>query len=383
MGRGFKIGTVAGIPIRIHISLLIILPLLAILFGGSFTRAAQMADIPPGQLSGPPWLWGLGIAVGLFVAVLVHELAHSIYALKTGGEVRDITLFFIGGVSSISKPPRGAKNEAIMAAVGPLTSLAIGGLLLLLASALHGVPSFNLRFAVFYLGTLNLIVGAFNLLPAFPMDGGRILRAILTRFLGKVRATTTAAVVGKALALALGLFGLLSFNLVLMAIAFFVYMGADAERRQVLLGEVLTPLKVSEILAPAPQPIHEAATVSDAAARMREEGLLALPVVSGSGVDGLVTVDDFRRLAPDQRGDTPIGSLARRVEALPPSASAADAMERMGVLGVPELPVVDHGELVGMVSQERIARWLRLRELRDGGGRRGQPYGLRRREGEA
>lgn len=365
MGKAFRIGVIAGVPVRVHVSLLVVLPLLALLFGNSFARAARVAHVPPDQLWGPHWLWGLGIAVGLFVAVLLHELAHTLYALRSGGAVRDITLFFMGGVSSVSKPPRGARHEALMSAVGPAVSLAIGGLLLLLARKLDGVPSFNLRFAVFYLGTLNLFVGAFNLLPAFPLDGGRILRAVLTNPLGQVRATSVAAAVGKVLAVVLGLLGLLSWNFLLAAIALFVFMGAEAEKRQALMSEVLGPVRVSELLVAAPEPIDSRASVEEAVERMRRDGVLVLPVASGATIRGLVTVDALRDVS-EESSRTRVGQVARPIEPLPPTASAAEAIERMGELELSELPVVDAGHLAGMVSQERINRWLAVRSLREG-----------------
>src|SRR5262245_17295929 len=99
---GFRIGTIRGIPIRVHFTFLLVLPLLAFGFARSFRAAAGLADVPPEQLSGRPWVWGLGVAIALFASVLVHELAHSLYALRKGGRVRGITLLMIGGVSQLS-----------------------------------------------------------------------------------------------------------------------------------------------------------------------------------------------------------------------------------------------------------------------------------------
>jgi len=168
------------------------------------------------------------VAIALFACVLVHELAHSLYALRKGGRVRDITLLMVGGVSQMSEPPKEVKHEAIMALAGPLVSFALGAefhLLRLLAD--HA--SFNLRFALFYLGILNLALGAFNLLPAFPMDGGRILRAVLATRMGLVQATRTAAKVGKVFAVVFGVLGVLTINMLLVLIAFFMFIGAEGE----------------------------------------------------------------------------------------------------------------------------------------------------------
>ncbi|HZI06784.1 MAG TPA: site-2 protease family protein, partial [Archangium sp.] len=196
MRGAFQIASLRGIPIRVHYSFLLVLPFLAWLFGQAFRAAAVAADVPPAALRGHPVLWGLGLAVALFLAVLVHELAHSLYALRKGGEVSDITLLMIGGVSRITRMPEGPRHEALMALAGPVTSLVLGGLFLGVHGLLEGARSFNLRFAFFYLGSLNIFLGIFNLLPAFPMDGGRILRALLTGRLGRVRATQTAGLIG-------------------------------------------------------------------------------------------------------------------------------------------------------------------------------------------
>ena len=116
-------GAFRGIPIRVHFTLLLILPLLAVMFGGAFRRAAEVAEVPPERLLGSPAVWGLGVAVGLFASVFVHELAHTLYALARGGRVRSITLMMVGGVSELTEAPPRPRDEALMALVGPLTSI--------------------------------------------------------------------------------------------------------------------------------------------------------------------------------------------------------------------------------------------------------------------
>ncbi|HET6438964.1 MAG TPA: M50 family metallopeptidase, partial [Anaeromyxobacter sp.] len=150
MGRGaVRIGRIAGIPIRIHVSFLIVLPFLAWAFATVYRRAAGAAGIAADRLGGPPLVWGLVVALALFLSVLVHELAHSVYALRSGGRVRDITLLMIGGVSQISVPPRTSSGEAVMALVGPLTSLVLGGLFYLLYHLVGGTGLLPLKFVLF------------------------------------------------------------------------------------------------------------------------------------------------------------------------------------------------------------------------------------------
>ena len=231
---GFKIGSIRGIPIRIHITFLFVLPILALGFGRAFGVAARVAGVPPEQITGSPILWGVGVALALFASVLLHELGHSLYALRKGGRVRDITLLMIGGVSQISQMPRESKDEAMMAFIGPLVSIVLG-IALYGLHAVSGGVSFAAQFGLFYVAGLNLFLGLFNLLPAFPMDGGRILRALLSPRVGAVRATRIAATIGKVFAGLFCAWGLFSFNLLLVLIGFFVFVGAQSEQRAVMM----------------------------------------------------------------------------------------------------------------------------------------------------
>jgi Zn-dependent protease len=265
MTGALKIATIRGIPIRVHYSFLLVLPFLAFLFGRHFVMAAHMADVPTSGLAGSPWLWGLGVALGLFLSVLVHELAHSFYALWKGGKVEDITLLMIGGVSRISEGPERPRQEAMMAFVGPLSSLALGAGFLGLHLLASPTATPNLRFAFFCLAQLNLVLGLFNLLPAFPMDGGRILRALLVGRMGALRATDVASKVGIGFAALFALAGLLTFNLLLLLVAYFVYVGAREERGQELAQSLLSQLHVGEVMTPSANmrenPVWSAITV--------------------------------------------------------------------------------------------------------------------------
>src|SRR6202022_4623456 len=262
---GFRIGTIKGIPIRVHYSFLLILPFLAYQFGLLFRSAASHAEVPREMLGGNPFIWGLGLALALFASVLIHELAHSLYALKKGGRVQDITLLMIGGVSNLSTPPKTTRQEAVMALVGPLTSLLLAGVFYAANRVVAGLDSFDLQFALFYLAEMNLFLGLFNLLPAFPMDGGRIARAMLTERYGLLRATQLAVGLGKAFAALFGIVGLFSFNVVLMIIAFFIFVGAEAESRSVLIKAMLGHVRVRDLMSPSHGSILPTASVFDAA----------------------------------------------------------------------------------------------------------------------
>ena len=365
MRGSYKIARIAGIPIRIHISFLIVLPLFAYIFGSVFRQAAEVAGVPPQGLAVSAWLWGLALALALFAAVLVHELAHSLYAIRKGGEVREITLLMLGGVSQLTKMPDGPKREAIMAFVGPLTSLIIGGLCLAIYVAIGGLGSFNARFALFYLGYLNIFLGVFNLLPAFPMDGGRILRALLTGPLGRLRATRVAAAIGKGFAILLGLLGLLSLNIFVLLVALFVYVGAQAEAQDVVMREVLAKVQVGEVMTREVPTVPASLSVADASLLMASERKASLVAVEEDRPVGVLSLGQIERVPRERRASLTVGEAMRAAPTLAPGDEATRAVQLMGEQALAYVPVVEDGHLVGMVSRDDIARALRLRAMEE------------------
>jgi Zn-dependent protease len=361
---GIKIGTIRGIPIRIHFTFLLVLPLLAFLFSRVFSDAARIAEVPPEQLA-HPWVWGFGIAIGLFVSVLLHELAHSLYALRKGGKVKDITLMMIGGVSQISEMPREAKHEAMMAFVGPLLSIVLGVVLYATHIGLTGTDSFQLRFGLFYLGALNLFLGFFNLLPAFPMDGGRILRALLSRRLGMVKATNVSARVGKTFAVVFGLWGLVSFNLFLLLIAVFVYVGAESERNAVLVRNVIGDLRVRDLMTPYAFAVPAEMSVYEAAEHMLRDRRLIVAAVEDGRPLGLVTLEGVQRVPTEQRAQKKVRDIAvTPAPAVSPDDAVTTALRVMGELNTPQLAVTLDGSIIGSIGRDEIMRGIRLGELR-------------------
>lgn len=358
----FQVAKVRGIPIRIHFTLLLILPLLALMFGTQLGIAAQAANVPPERLGGAPWAWGLGIAVALFLSVLLHELAHVYWALRSGGSVKDVTLMMIGGVSRIDDPPKRSRDEAIMAAVGPLTSLVLGGAFVVAWALLSGLQSWNLRMVFFYVGQLNLILGVFNLLPAFPLDGGRILRAVLEPRMGKARATRIAGGVGKGFALLFILVGALSFNVLLMVVGVFVYLASAGETQQVLLDAALKGLRVKDVMTPGPDRVSAYAPLRFVVDDLRARRVGGVPIVDENGhVIGVTTLQAVKKNA------TGLGEHAQAKDAMVPiepvglDTAAADALKSLGQQRVPVLPVVDAGRVVGTVSQQDFLRAMEFR----------------------
>jgi Zn-dependent protease len=369
-GRGsIQLASFRGIPIRVHFTLLLVLPLLALLFGGAFSRAAQEAGVPPGAMTGAPVLWGLAVAVGLFAAVLIHELAHVLYALHTGGKVRSVTLMMVGGVSELTEAPTRPRDEALMALVGPLTSLGLAVLLygaLLLVQGLGGpnpVEYSNLQFALFYLALLNLILGLFNLVPAFPLDGGRVLRALLSARMGPVRGTRAAAGVGKVFAALFGVVGLASFNPFLLVIAVFVYMGADGEARQVAMKVVLEGLPVERVMAPRAQGLDPEAPLPECLGALRRTRRLALPVTEAERPLGWVTLEAVQQVSPRERALRTARDVLEPAETLSVGEDAWSAVRRMSEAGVPRLVVVDaEGRMVGTLDGHDLTQGVLLHQ---------------------
>ncbi len=359
-----QVGAFRGIPIRVHFTLLLILPLLAVMFGGAFRRAAEVAEVPPERLLGSPAVWGLGVAVGLFASVLVHELAHTVYALRRGGRVRSITLMMVGGVSELTEAPPRPRDEALMALVGPLASIALavafgGGTWLL-----QGTLSFNLQFACFYLASLNFFLGAFNLLPAFPMDGGRIVRASLTGRLGAVRATRVASLMGRAIAVLMGLWGAFSLNPFLLVIAVFIYVGAEGESRQVRMKATLERVPVSALMTPRLEGVDAGASLWEAMWALRQAKRL-LPVTEDGRPVGWLGMDAVGGVPETERATRTARELMQPVEVVGVDEDGWTALRRMAEKEAPQLAVVAaSGTLEGILDLLDVQRGLMLYEAR-------------------
>ncbi len=365
MNGAFTIGHVRGIRIRVHYSFLLVLPLVIFMFARAFqgfADAAMLAGMPSTALRGSPWFWGTLLALGLVVSVLLHELAHAAVALRKGGKVNDITLLMIGGVTHIAEPPREPRHESVMALVGPLMSFAIAALCYVGHLLLRGTVAQSSAFVLLYLAGINVMLGAFNLLPAFPMDGGRILRGLLVRRMGVVRATELAATLGKVFAVIFVVLGIVTFNFVLMLIAFFVYMGAEGEAEHVVVKSVLGQVRVRDLMDPA-TPIASTETVATAALRMIETKQDALPVTHEGAVKGLIALEDITQLPLDQRAQLLLSTVMKPVATCSPRDSLWDVLQMMVQQNLPLIPVVDDGRLVGMVQHDDLARALRLHEL--------------------
>ncbi|MBO4247394.1 site-2 protease family protein [Halomicrobium sp. IBSBa] len=318
--RSFKVAQVWGIPIKIHISLLVVLPLFAWLLG-SGQQIELYAGLIEGLTGAPldtdaltvdgaiPWIIGSAAAVGLFVSVALHELGHAWAALRYDLEVESITLWILGGLASLSAIPREWNKEFWIAVAGPATSILTG---LACYGALFVIPASQpvVVFVVGWLAVTNVVLAVFNMVPAFPMDGGRVLRALLARNRSYAGATRTAATVGKLFAILFGAAGLLGgFNPMLVLLALFIYGAASSESRTVALGDLLEGLTVTDMAAAPDATIEADATVSELVTRMFADRRTEFAVVEDGNVVGIISGDDFRAVAPEERETTTVADL--------------------------------------------------------------------------
>jgi Zn-dependent protease/predicted transcriptional regulator len=362
--RNIHLGSLFGIPIRLNVSFLIVLPLVAYLIGIQIAPLASIlnqtwhAQIQSTTLvvGWMPWVLGILSAIGLFTCVIFHELGHSLVARRFGFGTESITLWFLGGVSSLSEIPEDWRQEFLVAIAGPFVSFILGGLcfgiLVILPTGLNAV-----RFLVAYLSLLNIVLAVFNLLPGFPMDGGRILRSLLARTRSHARATEIAANVGKGMAVIFGIIGLLSFNIFLIGIALFVYLSATGEVVQETLSGV-EGTTVSEIMTPLSEldTVPPDMNISKFFEQMFEQRHVGYPVVQDTQVIGVVTLDDAARVPMEKRDEYTVqGVMTRNLETVSADETVEEFLKEFQRSRVGRMFVVDsHSQIVGLVTRTDV-----------------------------
>lgn len=386
MRSGFSIGRIFGINIRIDWSWLFIFFLVSWNLATVFGRAHL--DWSPGL----SWITAILAALLFFASVLAHELAHSMVAISQGVPVRNITLFLFGGISNIQRNPPSPRAEFLITIVGPITSIALGLLFIWLAStritpidAALTNPELTiaqldpLATLLLWLGPINVLVGLFNLIPGFPLDGGRILRSILWAVTNNLRrATRWAAGVGQVIAwlmifggiaMVFGVeipffgSGLIS-GLWLAFIGWFLSSASAQGYQQVLIEDVLEGVPVSRMMRTNPRTVPADISV----ANLIQDYIMAtddraFPVVENDRFVGLVTLEDVRGVPRDARDNTTVKAIMTPTERLvvtQPQDEASEALTKLVRRDVRQLPVVQNGSMVGMLRRRDIIRWLQL-----------------------
>ena len=300
----------------------------------------------------------------VFAIIVLHELGHALVARRFGIRTFDITLLPIGGVARLERFPEDPVKELLIAIAGPLVNFALAGALYSVLAATGATPSLHeLTTAggsvLAKLMWINLMIGVFNLTPAFPMDGGRVFRALLAMRLPYVRATDIAAIVGQAIALVIGIAGMFS-SPMLVLVAVFVWMGARAESASVHVQRSLRGVTVGAAMATSFRILAPRETVAHAAAHVLSGFQDDFPVVDGSTVVGVLSRGVLLRALASEARETPIAAVMQKEFVLADDREAlTDAMRRLNGAPSDVVPVMHDGALVGMLTSERLGAIVR------------------------
>ncbi|HZT43235.1 MAG TPA: site-2 protease family protein [Chthonomonadaceae bacterium] len=387
MRNSLRIARIFGIDINIDWSWLIIFMLIIWQLGAFVFRVYH-----------PSWsagmIWGTSVIAALlfFGSVLAHELAHSVVAIAKGLPVKQIILFVFGGVSNIQREPSSAGDEFQIAIVGPLMSFVIGAVCLAIGVALGGpLPLLSgdplayishlgpVATILMWLGSINIVLGVFNLIPGFPLDGGRVLRSTLWAATGNLRrATVWAAGISHLVAWLFIVCGVLMifgaqipfFGTGLAGGAWLIFIGwflnnaATASYRQVVIHDVLEGIPVARLMRPevrsVPPDIPVSMLVYDYLMRSDER---AFPVAVGDQLLGLVGMQDVQKIPREAWDTTPVREImvpATELEVATPEEAASDALNTLATSDIAQVPVLNHGHLVGVLRRRDVVKWLQM-----------------------
>jgi Zn-dependent protease/CBS domain-containing protein len=369
MGPSIRLGRIFGVQIGIHPSWFVIFVVLAYAMA-----AGSLPHLDPGWDEALYWITGAAISVFFFVSVLAHELSHAVVARRLGLRVKDITLFVFGGAATLEGEPKRPRDEALIAAAGPLASLAVGAALLGIDLLLNQP---QLLAAVGTLAFLNLTLGLFNLIPGFPMDGGRILHSILWKLRGdRNTATRNAAGVGRLfgyLLIAGGIFlifqGANLFNGVWLAlIGWFLSNAAEASVAQLSIERSLRGVKVRDVMEADPPSVGPNESVADLVnERMMKAGQRSFLVRhDDGGLAGIVTLSDVRRIPREQWEEARVTDIMTRfadLATIGPDDRVQPALKLLQEREVNQLPVVgeNHHDVLGLLTRAGIVRLIEAR----------------------
>lgn len=375
MPGSILVARILGIDIRIHLSWFLIFGLVLI----NFERV--LPAIRPTWSEEKTLLVAAVTALLFFASVLAHELAHAVVARAFRMPVSSITLFLLGGVANLAKEPPTARAEFLMAVAGPLMSVALGGVGVGLAALAEGqltaTPALDtVAIVAGLLGPMNLLLAVFNMVPGYPLDGGRVFRSIVWGVArDRSRATRIAARGGQVVAAALFLGGIVRsiaegdpFSGAWLAlIAYFLYTAASGAIEQERLTAAVAGVRVGSIMSTSFRAVRPSMTVAE----LVEEHFLpfntrAVAVVDGGKLTGLVTIGDLRKVPQASWPVTSVDAIMRPLSdlgELSPGSRLMTAIERFTIGDLPAIPVVEDGTLVGMLEREAVLSYVRMREM--------------------
>ena len=384
--KGFRIGKIFGINIHIDWSWLLIFGLVSWSLASTF---GQLHTEWTGLMQ-----WGIALSAALlfFMSVLAHELAHSLVARSRGVPVRNITLFMFGGVSNIQRDPSSPVDELLVTIVGPLTSFLLGAIFLILGTGSFALANMNLMNAstmvsqlgpfgtiLLWLGSVNILVGLFNLIPGFPLDGGRIVRSILWGITDNLqKATRWASWMGQAVAWALIFAGMAMLfgaripflgsgfinGIWIIFIGWFLQSAAVQSYRKLVIQDILEDTPVKRMMytdVPVVNANLSVQTLIDNYIMQTDNR--AFIVFDGERMVGLVTIDDIRDISPKSRSQIMVKDVmtpSQKMIVIAPGEEASEAFQRLQSEDIRQLPVINGNRIVGLLRRKDIIRWLQF-----------------------
>lgn len=347
MPWSLKFGSILGIPIELHITFLLLLLIFSI-FG----------FIP------------LLVIVLLFASVLVHELAHSLVGRHYGAKIKKITLLPIGGVSQMEAIPKG--HEFAIAVIGPVTSITLGVVLFLFGSLfglnmyfdLNWVELTSLKDIVRIVMSLNFILGLFNIIPAFPMDGGRVLRAFLATKMDYLKATEISVRIGQGLAIVFAFVGVL-YNPWLIIIAFFIYMGGMGEYQSTQMSSALKGIKVKDLMVKDVVTVSPHDTLEDFEKLLIEKRHKGYPVVFDGNLLGIITINELLSVPRIKWIDTKVQDVMMKdIIIASPKMEVFELHNKLTEKNLGRAPVLENGKLIGFISKTDILKFSEILMLK-------------------
>lgn len=346
-------GRIFGIQVQVHWTFLLLVGYIALVDASAGATAVQVFE-------------AIALVLAVFACVVLHEFGHALTARRYGINTRDITLLPIGGVARLERMPDDPTQEFLVAVAGPAVNVAIAGILY---GGLKATGAFESVGEVAVVGGnlivqlmwINVLLVAFNLLPAFPMDGGRILRALLSYRLSRVRATRVASRIGQGMAILFGVYGIMSSNYVLAFIAVFVFFGAQAEAREVEMGAALSGWSVGDAMMTRFRALTPDSPLEEAVREVLAGAQQDFPVLAGEHLAGMLLRGDLTAALETHPRDTPVGSVMRQdVSPVQADDDLGSALNRMRQRQHPCLPVLRGEALVGLLTVENLGEFLRM-----------------------
>jgi len=347
MKRSLKIGSVSGIGIFLHWTFLL---LIAAIFAYFYVQGQSLGAA----------ISGVGLILAVFLCVILHELGHALTAKRFGVPTRSITLYPIGGLARLERIPSEPMKEFWIAIGGPVVNvviaLVLAGLLLVTGGTFSPgalqAPGQHLIASVMW---INAVLEGFNLLPAFPMDGGRVLRSLLALRQDYAQATQTAANVGQAMAILFGLIGIMWFNPILLFIALFVYVGAQQESRQAMYRAFTEGTPVRQAMVTRFATLAPNDTLDDAVDELLAGTDHDFPVVDNGQALGLLRRKELIQSLSDHDRDTPVAEVADQdFFTTEPGAPLDVVFQQMNARSCSTVPVVEDQQLVGLLTLENV-----------------------------